>query len=365
MAVVAKEERPRRPARRDPQPSAPVAVAPGTIVLFVAVAFGALLVLAFAWAARSILVQLVTAIVLAMAMEPLVQAFERRGLRRGQAVGVAFVLFALFVAALAYLLFKPLVDETRSLVHDSPQLVSQLSHGHGRVGFLESRFHIVEKVQSAVNSGKLSATAGPAWGAVSSAVHTGGEIVFVLFLALFVQLGGRQWWESLVALVPDGERGRVQRTGAGISQAVGGYVAGNLLISLIAGSVASAVLFAASVPYAIALGVVVAICDLIPLVGATIGTVAVAAVALATQGIVTCVVVVAALILYQQVENHVLQQLVYHRTVKLSPLAIALSVALGAELGGIVGALLGIPFAGAVKVVSSELLAWRRERAPS
>ncbi|MGZ8708404.1 MAG: AI-2E family transporter, partial [Gaiellaceae bacterium] len=59
-------------------------------------------------------------------------------------------------------------------------------------------------------------------------------------------------------------------------------------------------------------------------------------------------------------ENHVLQPVIYHRTVKLSPLAIALSVAAGAELGGVVGVLLAIPFAGAVKVISSELLAWRR-----
>ena len=118
-------------------------------------------------------------------------------------------------------------------------------------------------------------------------------------------------------------------------------------------------------PYPIALGLLVAILDLIPLVGATLGTVVVAAVALASQGWVTAAIVVVALILYQQVENHVLQQLEYHRTVQLSPLAIALSVAAGAELGGVVGALLGIPFAGAVKVVASELLAWRREREPA
>jgi predicted PurR-regulated permease PerM len=152
----------------------------------------------------------------------------------------------------------------------------------------------------------------------------------------------------------------LRRSGSGIARAVGGYVSGNLLISLIAGTVATVVLYAASVPYSMALGLVVAILDLIPLVGATLGTVIVAAVALTTNGWLTAAIVVAALILYQQVENNVLQQLVYHRTVELSPLAIALSVATGAELGGVVGALLGIPFAGAVKVVSRELIAWRR-----
>jgi len=128
--------------------------------------------------------------------------------------------------------------------------------------------------------------------------------------------------------------------------------------------VTTVVLTATSVPYPIALGLVVAIFDLVPLVGATIGTIIVGLVALSTQGVITAVIVVVAMIVYQQIENNVLQQLVYHRTVKLSPLAIALSVAVGAQLGGVVGALLGIPFAGAIKVVSSELIAWRRGEAP-
>jgi predicted PurR-regulated permease PerM len=145
---------------------------------------------------------------------------------------------------------------------------------------------------------------------------------------------------------------------------VGGYVAGNLLISLVAGTVTTLILLATGVPYAVPLGLVVAVFDLIPLVGATIGTIIVAAVAL-TKGVPTTVIVVAGMWVYQKIENHTLLPLVYHRTVKLSPLAIAVSVAAGAEVGGIVGALLGIPIAGALKVVTRELAAWRRgEDAP-
>jgi predicted PurR-regulated permease PerM len=163
---------------------------------------------------------------------------------------------------------------------------------------------------------------------IGSAVNTAGAIFFVLFLTLFVQLGGRGWYESALGLAPDSGRERLRRVGTGISEAVGGFVTGNLLISVIAGSVATLVLFALSVPCAVPLGLLVAIFDLIPLVGATVGTVLVACVA-------------------------------------LSALAIALSVAAGAELGGVVGALLGIPFAGALKVAARELIAWQRgENAP-
>jgi predicted PurR-regulated permease PerM len=198
------------------------------------------------------------------------------------------------------------------------------------------------------------------WNVLGSVLRTTGALLSLAFLTLFVQLGGRQWFDSLIGLTPDRAHVRLRRVGSGISTAVGGYVTGNLLISVICGTVTTSVLLATSVPYPFAIGVVVALLDLIPLVGATIGTVIAATVALATRGLWTAVIVVVVMLVYQQVENNGIQQLVYHRTVKLSPLAIAVSVAVGAEVGGVIGALLAIPFAGALKVVSREVIAWRR-----
>ena len=352
-------------ARRTVDGPVVVTVAPRTIVVAIVLAVASLLVLALLYAARSVLIELVVAFVLAMAAEPAVTALERRGLRRGAAVGVSFAGLALVLGVFAYLLIAPLVDETRNLVDDAPSLVQQLTSGESRLGVLERRFHVVEHTRAIVDSEHLPTAAGRAADLVGSAMHTGAAIAFVAFLTLFVQLGGRQWFDGLVGLAPERDRGRIRRAGRGVSAAIGGYVTGNLLISVIAGSVTTLVLFATGVPYAIPLGLLLAIFDLIPLVGATVGTVIVAAVAL-TEGVVTAAVVVTAMILYQQVENHSLQQLVYHRTVKLSPLAIAVSVAAGAEVGGVVGALLGIPFAGALKVVGAEVVAWRRgDEAPA
>jgi predicted PurR-regulated permease PerM len=295
-----------------------------------------------------------------MAAEPLVRLFERRGMPRARAVGISFAVVAIVVTAFGYLLVRPLVDESTRFVHDAPALMHHLARGDGRLGFLETRFHVVEHTRDAVDSGRLTAAAGPAWGVASSAVQTAGALLFIAFLALFVQLGGRQWFESLVEVAPERNRARIRRAGSGISTAVGGYVTGNLLISVIAGTVTTLTLLALSVPYAIALGVIVAIFDLVPLVGATAGAVVVAVVAFGTRGLAAASIALVVMIVYQQLENHVLQQLVYHRTVKLSPLAIALSVAAGAELAGVPGALLGIPFAGALLVVSKEVVAYRR-----
>jgi predicted PurR-regulated permease PerM len=106
-----------------------------------------------------------------------------------------------------------------------------------------------------------------------------------------------------------------------------------------------------------------ALLDLVPLVGATLGAVIVALVAL-TKSVAIMAIVVFAMWIYQQIENSLLTPLVYSQTVQLSPLAIALSVTAGAEIGGITGALLAIPIAGTLKVISRELLAWRRGEPP-
>jgi predicted PurR-regulated permease PerM len=359
MAVARERARPAaRPAQAD---SPQVTVAPRTLLIFVLLAAAVFLAGQLVFAVRTTLIQLVVAIVLAMALEPLVRVFEARGLRRGGAVAVAFSLVAVALIAFAYLLFQPLVTELDHFARNLPTTLRELTHGHGRLGFLEHRYHVVERIRAAVQQHGITGATGMTFGVVSQAVKTGGAIVFVAFLTLFVQLGGRQWFDSLVALAPAEHRERVRRTGAGVSQAVGGYVSGNLLISVIAGSVTTAVLVATHVPYPVPLGLVVAVFDLVPLVGATIGTVIVAAVAL-TKGVPTAAIVVGAMMLYQQVENHTLQPLIYHRTVKLSALAISVSVAMGAELGGVVGALLGIPAAGALKVVFTELSDSRHER---
>jgi predicted PurR-regulated permease PerM len=339
-----------------------VVIAPRTLVTFAALAFGGVLLLLLAQAIRGVLTQLVIAIVLALALEPLIRLFERRGLRRGAAVGVTFSLAVLTIALFAWLLIPPFVRETTHLIRDAPVLLQQLSHGQGRLGFLEHRFHVVERAREAVGShttADVIGSGGPAIGVIRGVVATGASVVAVAFLTLFVSLGGRSWFEAFLDVLPPTAQARCRRTGNGIASAVGGYVAGNLLISVVAGVVTTLILLATGVPFAVPLGLVVALFDLIPLVGATIGAVLVGAVAL-TQGVPTMLIVVAGMILYQQVENHTLQPLIYHRTVQLSPLAIAVSVAAGAELGGVIGALLGIPAAGAIKVITRELVAWRR-----
>jgi predicted PurR-regulated permease PerM len=160
-------------------------------------------------------------------------------------------------------------------------------------------------------------------------------------------------------LLPERSQPRWRSVGHDIYKTVGGYVTGNLAISLIAGVSTTIVLLIMGVPYAVALGLLVAILDLIPLAGATVAGIIVVAVALLHSipaGIVLLIFVIA----YQQLENHVLQPLVYGRTVKLSPLVVLISVLIGAALAGILGALAAIPVAGSIQVIARDALAARR-----
>jgi predicted PurR-regulated permease PerM len=171
-------------------------------------------------------------------------------------------------------------------------------------------------------------------------------------------LEGPRWMDRIYGLLPVESQPRWRRVGYDIYRTVGGYVTGNLLISLIAGISSTIVLLIMGVPYAVALGLIVAFLDLIPLAGATLAAIIVGAVAF-IHSIVAGIVVVVFFVIYQQVENHLLQPVVYGRTVQLSPLAVLIAVLIGAELAGVLGALAAIPVAGAIQVVIAD---WNRQR---
>ena len=177
-------------------------------------------------------------------------------------------------------------------------------------------------------------------------------------------LQGPRLWGSALEAAPEGQRGLWQRIGDGVHRTVGGWIMGVVLVALVAGTLASTVLFALGVPYAIALGVIVAILDPVPFVGATVAALVVTAVAWATEGLVPALIFFGFIIVYQNVvENHILVPLVYGRTVELNALTVLAAVLLGGELAGVLGAILAIPVAGMIKVIVSEVLAWRRAKA--
>jgi predicted PurR-regulated permease PerM len=254
----------------------------------------------------------------------------------------------------------PLIDEADGLADAVPDYVEDITAGRGPLGFLERDYQIVQKVRDATEGG------GSVLGGAGTVLDVGRGVltgivgfITIVFLTLFMILEGPAWWERTLGLLPQASRPRWRNVGHRIAQTVSGYVTGNLLLSVIAGTATTIVLVILGVPFALALGLIVAILDLIPLAGATLAGLLLTTVGLLTS-VTAGVVLLVFFILYQQLENHVLQPLVYGRTVQLSPLVVLIAILIGTEVAGVLGALGAIPVAGTLQILLLDWLEHRR-----
>jgi len=347
-----------------------VVVRPRTVLQVLAIVVLVGLALLLVYQAWRVLTWILIAGVLAAALNPAVEAFERRGLRRGWAASVVFGLALIAFTVIGYLVIPSLVSQVSNFVNAVPGFIDDLTAGRGPLGFLQDRYEIVDRIRAAIEKQGVGGVLGlsqPALDAVRSVVTAVAGVVTIIFLTFFMLLEGPRTIAMLLGLLPEEARPRFERVGRDIYRSISGYVTGNLAISVVAGTLATVVLFAVGSDYAIALGLVVAVLDLVPLAGATIAAVIASTVVAIETDWVRTLIVIAFFIAYQQFENQILQPLVYGRTVQLSPLVVLCAVLIGAQLAGIFGALIAIPVAGSLLAVAREALAYRREvsEAPS
>jgi predicted PurR-regulated permease PerM len=351
-------------------PEGPVRVVdflPRTVFRVVGILLATAIVLEVLWLARHVLTWIFIALFLALALNPAVDRLEARLKRRAVATGIVYIAALALVIGIGFLFIPTLVDQVNDFAGKVPSYLDDLTKGRGRLGFLQEKYHLVDKARKALEEGgasKLFGFSGAALSLAAGVVNAVLATVTIAFLTLFMLLEGRKWIESFFALLAPAPQRRWRAVGHDIYRTVGGYVTGNLLISLIAGGLTTIVLLIVGVPYAVALGLIVAILDLIPLAGATIAAIIVGGVAF-LHSIPAGIIVVVFFILYQQVENHILQPVVYGRTVQLSPLVVLIAVLIGAQLAGVLGALAAIPVAGSLQVIFVDWLRHRRGEEPA
>jgi predicted PurR-regulated permease PerM len=302
---------------------------------------------------------------LALILNPLVLYLQHhRVKRRGWAVAIVTFWAVLVFAGLAFAFGHPLVNGLTHLSQRLPSYVQDAEHGHGWIGHLARRYHLTEWAQR--NAPKLqsigASLAKPALsvgkGAVTMIVTLGTVAVLVLLLLL----EGPKMREGILGLMAPQRAKRYARVAHEINQSVTGYMAGNILTSVIAGVVVFFTLLALGVPFPLLWALWVALVDFLPQVGGALAGIPTVLFALGhslTAGIITAAVFIA----YQQVENHVLNPVIMSRTVKVNPLLILVSVLVGASIGAWVGgffgsfvaAMISIPAAGALQIVTREL----------
>jgi predicted PurR-regulated permease PerM len=340
---------------------------PRTIFRVLTILIATAIVLEVVWIARHVISWVFIALFLALALNPAVDALERRLRRRGIATAIVFFAALAAIVGIGFVFIPTLVNQVNDFANKVPDYLDDLTKGRGRLGFLQEKYHIVDRARNALQEGgasKLFGLSGTALAVAKGVINAVLATVTIAFLTFFMLLEGRAWVDSFLRQLPEQSRERWRRLGNQIYRTVGGYVSGNLLISVIAGGLTTIVLLIMDVPFALALGLIVAILDLIPLAGATIAAIIVGTVAF-LHSVPAGIVVVVFFIVYQQIENHLLQPIVYGRTVKLSPLVILISVLIGAELAGVLGALGAIPVAGSLQVIFTDWLRQRRGEEPA
>lgn len=334
------------------------------VLVVLGIGLATVISLLLAWQLRHILTLVIVATFFATLLNPLVDALTNRlRLRRGLATTIVFLLGTGTFAGLGYLVVSPLVDAGQRFADDIPGFVERAETGEGRVGELIKRYNVEKFVRENAPRlrDRLNELGGPAVRTVQTVATGAFAILTILVLTFLILLEAPDIINAALAVFSERHREQVRRIGRDAGGAVTGYMAGNLLISLIAGTVTYVALRIAGVPFANVLAVWVGFADLIPLVGATLGaipTIFVAFLHSTEAGIAMLIVYV----VYQQIENHVLQPVVMSRTVKLNPLLVLLAVLVGVELAGFVGALLAIPAAGVIQVVVRDLWEERQAR---
>ena len=332
-----------------------------TILAVDGIVVGTVLALLTIWELRRVIVLVVIAGFFAIVLDPAVALLNRHGLRRGMATSLVFLIGVAAFAGLVYLFAKPVYDAGSRFANDLPKVVDQARHGQGRIGHLIKRYHVDKYVRD--NAPKiqdaLKHAGGPLLRVARSVIAGVVGMVTVLVLTFLLLLEAPNLASSFLKLLPEARAERVRRVAGDASRSVTGYVVGNAMTSVIAGVVIYTTLRILGVPFAFLFGLWVALVDLLPLVGgllAGVPTVAFALLHSPSAGIVTGIV----FLVYQQIENHILNPVIMSRTVRLNPLWVMLSVLVGARVGGIVGALLAIPVAGALQVVARDVWDERR-----
>jgi predicted PurR-regulated permease PerM len=310
---------------------------------------------------RSILGMVFISVFLAVALGPAVDLYQHRvRMPRSLAIVLVYLTILGAIVGLGLLVVPPIVNGVNHFVNKVPTYVQDLRK-NPTVRKYDNKYHITKKLDTEAK--KLPNRLGDAASALTS-VTVGVfsaifQLVTVLVLTFFFLLDGKRMVDWGLRQLPAERSERLRGVVQDVYQATSGYVVGNLIISVIAGTGTYIVLMILSVPFAVPLSVVMAFLDLIPLVGATIGGVGIGIVAAISDFPTALIVWAIYFIVYQQIENNILQPVIYRRTVALHPLVVLIAVLIGGSQLGVLGALIAIPVAAGLQILVKD---WWRAR---
>lgn len=336
-----------------------------TVLRVVAIVVLSVIALYLIYRLRTPITWIIIAAFLAVALSEPVRVLQRRVRRRGLAITLVFIGLISVPILFGAILVPPIVKETNKLIDNVPGYVRDIQKtvdDNKTLSKLEDDYNITQKLQDQAE--KLPSKLGGAAGVLSDIglgiVNSLFALITILILTAFMLGRGGEWVDAAIRSRPPPEQEMLRRAAGDIGAAVIGYVAGALGQAVIAGVTAFIVLSIIGVPYAAALALIIAVLDLIPLVGATVGAIVVGLVTLFNDFPTATIIWAVWSIVYQQVENTVIQPRIQSHTVNVQPIVVLIAVLFGSTLFGILGALLAIPAAATIQIGVREYRRYRR-----
>jgi predicted PurR-regulated permease PerM len=333
------------------------------IARVVLIVVGVLLSLYVIYLLRKPISWLLIAAFLAVALAGPVNWLNRR-MQRGFAIALVYIGLLAVPIMLMALIVPPLITEANNFAEDLPKYSRQVNdfvQGNDRLRRLNEDYGITEKLQQEAE--KLPERLGGAAKTLSSVgvgiVNSVFALLTILILTAFMLGSGHRWRDAILASRPREQRERLRRSLDHIGAAVGGYMAGALTVAAIAGFFTYVVLSILGVPFAAPLAVVAALFSLVPLVGATIAAVIIGVVTLFNDFPADTIVWTVWAIVYQQLENNLIQPQIQKRTVNVHPFITIVAVLFGSTLLGVLGAVVAIPIAASIQILLREYWDWR------
>ncbi len=311
-----------------------------------------------------------TAFFLALALNAPVQwiAVRLPGKSKGSrtmATAISFLVVIVALVAFMASIVPPLVRQTSSFIDNAPRFVEDVRSENSSLGRFVRRYNLEDEVDnfSSQLDDRLKNVSGSAVSTISRITSSIFATLTILVLTFMMLIEGPAWLAMLRRLVPDDKEPHMEQLGHDMYRVIKGYVNGQVTLAALASLIILPALFFLNVSYPIALVLIVFICGLIPLVGHTIGAAIVSIVALFTSPI-SALIILAYYILYQQIENYVIQPRIQSNSTNMSPLLVFSSVIIGVNFGGLFGGLVAIPVAGCLRIIALDYLKRKKLLSP-
>ncbi len=336
-----------------------------TVVKIVLIVVAVILALYVIYLLRRPITWVFIAAFVAVALSPPVN-YLNGYMKRGFAIGLVYLGLLGVIVALTALLVPPVVDEATNLADNAPSYVQDVRdyvQKNKRLNEINQDYQITDKLDE--EAAKLPTKIGGAAGVLRDIgfgiVNGIFAFVTIMVLAAFMLSAGPDWRRRGLKMMAPDRAERMDRVLSHLAKAVSGYVTGALLIALIAGTSTFIVLTIIGAPFAAPLAVLAGLFSLVPLVGATIAAVLIGVITLFSDFPTDTILWAVWAIVYQQIENNLIQPQVQKRTVNVNGFIVLVSVLFGATLLGVLGAIVAIPIAASIQIVVREWLEYRRE----